>query len=100
MLAYPQGIHFKLSNLPDVVARFSNGSVNTPNYDAFLIDILVSEFKFEAAVYELLRSDASSILASFSTTVPGSSMYLSGLKFLKILLVADCSCSKGHKERI
>ena len=60
MLVCPQGIHFKLSNLPD---RFSRGDVNMSNYDAFPIDNLVSEVKFEAVVYELLRSDAS-ILAS------------------------------------
>jgi hypothetical protein len=63
MLACAQGIHFKLSNLPDVVARFSRGDVNMPNYDGFPFDVLVSEVKFEAAVYELLRSDAG-ILAS------------------------------------
>ena len=63
MLASAQGIHFKLSNLPDVVARFSRRDVNMPNYEAFPIDSLVSDVKFEAAIYELLRSDAS-ILAS------------------------------------
>ena len=59
MLVCPQGIHFKLSNLPDIVARFSRGDVNMPNYDGFSFDVLVSEVKFEAAVYELSRSDAS-----------------------------------------
>ena len=63
MLACVQGIHIKLSNLPDVVARLSRGDVNMPNYDAFPSDVLVSEVRFEAAVYELLQSDAS-ILAS------------------------------------
>ena len=65
MLACPQCIHFKSSNLPDVVpvARFSRGDVNMPNCDVFPINDLVSEVKFEAAVYELLQSDAS-ILAS------------------------------------
>jgi hypothetical protein len=63
MLVCSQGIHFKLSNLPDVVARFSRCDVNMPNYDGFPIDVLVSDVKFEAVVYELLRSDAS-ILAS------------------------------------
>ena len=59
MLVCPQGIHLKLSNLPDIVARFSRGDVNMPNYDGFSFDVLVSEVKFKAAVYELSRSDAS-----------------------------------------
>lgn len=46
MLACAQDIHFKLSNLPDVVARFSRGDVNMFNYDGFPLDVVVSEVKF------------------------------------------------------
>ncbi|POR33051.1 Uncharacterized protein TPAR_06751 [Tolypocladium paradoxum] len=57
------GFHFKLSNRPDIVARLARGDVNMPNYDGFPIHVQIPEVKFEAAVYELLRSEPS-ILAS------------------------------------
>ena len=100
MLPCAQGIHLKLSNLPDVVARLSCRDVNIPNYCGFPIGYLVSEVKFEAAVYEILRSDASilSWLLDSSTTV-SRFMYLPDLMFLKILLVVHCSCLKGQGEK-
>jgi hypothetical protein len=58
-----QGFHLKLSNRPDIVARLARGDVNMPNYDGFPIHVQVLEVKFEAAVYELLRSEPN-ILAS------------------------------------
>ena len=99
MLACPQCIHFKSSNLPDVVpvARFSRGDVNMPNCNVFPIDDLVSEVKFEAAVCDWMP--VSWLLAS-STTVSRYSMYLSDLMFLMILLVVGCSCLKSQRERI
>ncbi|KAL8296266.1 hypothetical protein RB600_001647 [Gaeumannomyces tritici] len=57
------GFHIKLRDRPDIVARLARGDVNMPNYDGFPIDMQISEVKFEAAVYELLRSEPN-ILAS------------------------------------
>ena len=100
MLACPRCIHFKLSNLPDVVAHFSRGDVNMPNCNAFPNDDLVSEVKFEATVYELCDRMPVSWLLAPSTTVSRYSMYLSDLMFLMILLVVGCSCLKSQRERI
>ena len=58
-----QGLHLKLSNRPDIVARMSRDDVNMPNFDGALIHKQVPEVKFEVAVYELLRSEPN-ILAS------------------------------------
>jgi hypothetical protein len=58
-----QGLHFKLSNRPDIVARTSRDDVNMPNFDGAPIHKQVPEVKFEVAVYELLRSEPD-ILAS------------------------------------
>ncbi|KAL8346134.1 hypothetical protein RB598_000167 [Gaeumannomyces tritici] len=52
-----------LRDRPDIVARLARGDVNMPNYDGFPIDMQISEVKFEAAVYELLRSEPN-VLAS------------------------------------
>ncbi|KAJ4307449.1 hypothetical protein N0V84_012723 [Fusarium piperis] len=57
------GFHFKLSNQPDIVARLARGDVNMPDYDGFPLLVQIPEVKFEAAVYELLRSEPN-ILAS------------------------------------
>ena len=98
MLACAQGIHFKLSNLPDIVVRFSRGDVNMPNYDAFPFDVLVSEAKFEAAVYELLRSDVS-ILASRLLYYRVPVQHVPARHNVpQIFLVVDCSCLKDQKE--
>ncbi|KAK3290332.1 3-hydroxybutyryl-CoA dehydratase [Chaetomium fimeti] len=51
------GIHLKLSNGMDVVARLARGDVNMPDYDGFPIHVQVPEVKFESEVYELLRSE-------------------------------------------
>lgn len=45
------------------MARLARGDVNMPNFDGFPIHVQVLEVKFEAAVYELLRSEPN-ILAS------------------------------------
>ena len=58
-----QGFHLKLSNRPDIVARFARGDVNMPNYEGFPIHVQVADVKFEVAAYELLRSEPN-ILAS------------------------------------
>ncbi|KAL8346133.1 hypothetical protein RB598_000167 [Gaeumannomyces tritici] len=57
------GFHIRLRDRPDIVARLARGDVNMPNYDGFPIDMQISEVKFEAAVYELLRSEPN-VLAS------------------------------------
>lgn len=57
------GFHLKLSNRPDIVARLARGDVNMPDYGGFPVHVQVLEVKFEAAVYELLRSEPN-ILAS------------------------------------
>ncbi|TVY13603.1 hypothetical protein LARI1_G008175 [Lachnellula arida] len=51
------GFHFKLSNRPDIVARLARGDVNMPGFDGFPMDRQVPEVKFEAIVYDLLRSE-------------------------------------------
>ena len=56
-LSGAQGIHLKLSNQPDIVARMSRDNLNMPNSDGAVIHMAVPEVKFEAAVYELLRSE-------------------------------------------
>ncbi|KAL6897222.1 3-hydroxybutyryl-CoA dehydratase [Trichoderma evansii] len=48
------GIHIKLSNGMDIVARLARGDVNMPDFDGFPIDKQVPEVKFEAEVYKLL----------------------------------------------
>lgn len=58
-----KGFHIKLSNRPDILARLARGDVNMPDYDGFPIHVQIPEVKFEAAVYELLRSEPN-ILAS------------------------------------
>ncbi|KAL8392575.1 hypothetical protein RB595_002677 [Gaeumannomyces hyphopodioides] len=57
------GFHIRLRDRPDIVARLARGDVNMPNYDGFPINVQISEVKFEAAVYELLRSEPN-IIAS------------------------------------
>ncbi|KLU91849.1 hypothetical protein MAPG_10798 [Magnaporthiopsis poae ATCC 64411] len=57
------GFHIKLRGRPDIVARLARGDVNMPDFDGWPFHKQVSEVKFEAAVYELLRSEPS-ILAS------------------------------------
>ncbi|PUU77943.1 3-hydroxybutyryl-CoA dehydratase [Tuber borchii] len=57
------GLHLKLSNHPDIVARLSRGDVNKPNFDGPTIHWHVTEVKFEVAIYQLLRSELN-ILAS------------------------------------
>ena len=58
-----QGLHLKLSNQPDIVARLCRDDVNVPNFDDATIQWQVSDVKFEIAVYRLLRSEPN-ILAS------------------------------------
>lgn len=48
------GIHIKLSNGMDIVARLARCDVNMPDFDGFPIDVQVPEVKFEAEVYKLL----------------------------------------------
>ncbi|KAI0863364.1 3-hydroxybutyryl-CoA dehydratase [Xylaria cubensis] len=57
------GIHFKLSNGLDIVARLARGDVNMPDFDGFPIHVQVPEVKFEAEMYQLLQSEPD-ILAS------------------------------------
>ncbi|XDG01790.1 hypothetical protein ABKA04_001405 [Annulohypoxylon sp. FPYF3050] len=57
------GIHIKLSNGMDIVARLARGDVNMPGYDGFPIHTQIPEVQFEAEVYQLLQSEPN-ILAS------------------------------------
>ena len=52
-----QGLHLKLSNRPDIVARLSHGDVNMLNFDGFPIHKQVPEVMFQVAVYQLLHSE-------------------------------------------
>jgi hypothetical protein len=62
-VGWQKGIHLKLSNGMDIVARLARGDVNMPDYDGFPIHVQVPEVKFEAEVYALLQSEPD-ILAS------------------------------------
>lgn len=53
-LIIAQGFRLKASNKPDMVARLARGDVNMPG---FPIEKQAPEAHFEAAVYELLRSE-------------------------------------------
>ncbi|KAI0893250.1 hypothetical protein F4806DRAFT_476349 [Annulohypoxylon nitens] len=57
------GIHIKLSDGTDIIARLARGDVNMPDYDGFPIQTQIPEVQFEAAVYKLLQSEPG-ILAS------------------------------------
>ncbi|KAF3310519.1 hypothetical protein TWF173_009406 [Orbilia oligospora] len=57
------GFHLKLSNGREIMARLARSDVNTPDYLGFPMDMQVADVKFEAAAYELLRSEPD-ILAS------------------------------------
>ncbi|KND87198.1 hypothetical protein TOPH_08182 [Tolypocladium ophioglossoides CBS 100239] len=57
------GLHMKLSNRPDIVARLARGDVNMPNFDGFPIDSQVDNVKFEAAAYELLHPEPSILVS-------------------------------------
>ncbi|KAF3911815.1 hypothetical protein AA313_de0207853 [Arthrobotrys entomopaga] len=57
------GFHLELSNGRNLLARLARGDVNMPGFDGFSTESQVQEIKFEAATYELLRTE-SNILAS------------------------------------
>lgn len=57
------GFHVRLSNRADIVARLARGDVNMPDFLGFPVHVQIAEAKFEAAAYELLRSEPN-ILAS------------------------------------
>jgi hypothetical protein len=44
-----QGVHLKLLNRPDVVARLARADVNMPDYHGFSIRVQIPEAKFEVA---------------------------------------------------
>ncbi|KAL6409853.1 3-hydroxybutyryl- dehydratase [Ilyonectria robusta] len=52
------GLHMVTSrtSAPDVVVRLARGDVNMPGFDGFPIEVQAPEARFEAAVYNLLRS--------------------------------------------
>ncbi|CAD6447780.1 9dad758c-46d2-4744-a013-f5a868cf44a7 [Sclerotinia trifoliorum] len=52
------GFYIKASNRPDMVARLARGDVNMPDFDGFPIEKQAPEALFEAATYELLRSES------------------------------------------
>ncbi|KAI1180971.1 3-hydroxybutyryl-CoA dehydratase [Nemania sp. FL0916] len=51
------GFHIRTSDRQDMVARLARGDVNMPNFDGFSIEQQIPEVQFEAATYELLRSE-------------------------------------------
>lgn len=53
-----KGLHMVTSrtSAPDVVVRLARGDVNMPGFDGFPIEVQAPEARFEAAVYNLLRS--------------------------------------------
>ncbi|RDW86613.1 uncharacterized protein DSM5745_03255 [Aspergillus mulundensis] len=51
------GLHLKASNRPDLMARLARGDVNMPDFDGFPIEWQAPEAAFEAAVYDLLRTE-------------------------------------------
>lgn len=55
-IRYTQGLHIRLANGLDILARIARADVNWPNYDGFTVDELVREAHFEAATYHLLGS--------------------------------------------
>ncbi|OQD72824.1 hypothetical protein PENDEC_c019G05696 [Penicillium decumbens] len=52
------GFRIKTSNGPDMVARLARGDVNMPDFDGFPIEQQEPEAAFEAAVYNLLRTES------------------------------------------
>jgi len=53
-----EGFRIKTSNGPDMVARLARGDVNMPDFDGFPIEQQEPEAAFEAAVYNLLRTES------------------------------------------
>lgn len=53
-----QGVHMKLSTRPDIIARLASFDVNMPKYSAWPFPGVLSDHNFEAAIYDLLRSEA------------------------------------------
>ncbi|KAK3380345.1 hypothetical protein B0T24DRAFT_191041 [Lasiosphaeria ovina] len=51
------GLHLKLSDQRDIMARMARDDVNMPNFDGSPIHKQVPEVEFEGAVYNLLRSE-------------------------------------------
>ncbi|WEW58894.1 hypothetical protein PRK78_004362 [Emydomyces testavorans] len=52
-----QGVHLKLSNQQDVVARLARDDANMPDFDGCPVERQALEGEFEVAVYNLLRSE-------------------------------------------
>ena len=76
-----QGLHLKLSNRPDILARMSRDDVNMPDFDGATIHQQVPEVKFEAAVYQLLRSEPNIVVSRLlyhriPVQHPGSRLHL------------------------
>lgn len=53
-----EGFHIKTSNGLDMVARLARGDVNMPEFVGFPIEEQELEVIFEAAVYDLLRTES------------------------------------------
>jgi hypothetical protein len=53
-----EDFHIKPPNGPDMVARLARGDVNMPDFDGFSIEQQEPEAAFEAAVYNLLRTES------------------------------------------
>lgn len=57
-LMFTEGFHIKTSNGLDMVARLARSDVNMPNFEGFPIEEQELEVIFEAAVYNLLRTES------------------------------------------
>ncbi|KAJ5273312.1 hypothetical protein N7478_008437 [Penicillium angulare] len=53
----PLGFHIRTLKGPDMVARLARSDVNMPDFDGFPIEEQIQEVNFEAAVYNLLRTE-------------------------------------------
>ncbi|KAG6808147.1 hypothetical protein H0H93_000517, partial [Arthromyces matolae] len=51
------GLHIKLSNSLDIIARLNRSDVNMPNFDGYPFELQLSDHNFETAVYTLLHSE-------------------------------------------
>lgn len=52
-----QGIHLTTSNRSDIIFRLSRSDLNVPGFQGFPIEKQIPEVRFEAAVYDLLKTN-------------------------------------------
>jgi hypothetical protein len=52
-----KGVYLKIPDKYDLITRLARGDGKMPDFDSFQIEVLAPEARFEAAVYNLLRSE-------------------------------------------